>query len=341
MSEQEPYIESQLFNVSETGHEVVSKFHPEFLARGGEHVIYSVPDHPDVVIKAVAETVTRGIRFNTEHGNPPDFLSEQMKQGAEEYIKKEAARFEQLRSYFGKEHVLAQKKALVKVPVTPAILDELFDHNVPVATDEAWAVIAIQKKSQALEDPNRVSVIAGYAEKFEVDPEVYKRQTRDLVIKPNESDFNEKEFLSVQQRHGTIEMFDKIKSDEGARTVLRDFLEKAITYTSETGEILDLAGRDNVALYQKEGQWSYELLDALYPSDGDMVPQFQQVIAKLAAGQEVKDSERNILLNFVNYARTINGLAKYIGIEQRIDIVPADLKNAEIDYLVEIKQHLK
>lgn len=75
MSESEPNIEPQLFNVSETGHEVVSKFHPEFLARGGEHVIYTVPEHPDVVVKAVAETITSGIRSNTEHGNAPDFLN--------------------------------------------------------------------------------------------------------------------------------------------------------------------------------------------------------------------------------------------------------------------------
>ena len=43
-------------------------------------------------------------------------------------------------------------------------------------------------------------------------------------------------------------------------------MEKAVQYTNDTDQILDLAGSKNVVFLPKEGGWEYLLVDAVYPS---------------------------------------------------------------------------
>ena len=44
-----------------------------------------------------------------------------------------------------------------------------------------------------------------------------------------------------------------MKDDEGLRDQVRDFTRRAIEYSTDTGELLDLAGKGNVTFYQKDG----------------------------------------------------------------------------------------
>lgn len=348
MSKQELFhtspLESEHYIVSDVDHKLIEQFKPQYIARGGEHIVYDIPDHPDIVAKAAKESVATLIKNNVEQGNPPDYLGNDERERAERFLQEEASRFKQLRQYFGKEHTLSQKKYLLKLPVTPQILSDLFEGNPPALPTEAWGMIVIQKRSKALQNTDHLTVVAGYAERQEnVNQEAYQTQTEQLFVNPHEeAEFDQVEFLGVQGNHNELPTLvqNSNESDE-LKNSLRDFVQKAVRYTSETGETLDLAGSDNVAVYQQDGKWNYELLDALYPGTKDMVPRTQQALRKLAAGEEIDDGNRNVLMNTINYVRTINGLAKSLGTKHYIDIVPPEAKQAKINYWAEIQKHLK
>jgi hypothetical protein len=40
------------YDILPEDHELVLRYKPKFLARGGEHLVYLVDGHPDIVIKA-------------------------------------------------------------------------------------------------------------------------------------------------------------------------------------------------------------------------------------------------------------------------------------------------
>lgn len=341
MTEQEPQLPDQeIFTLTDVNHELTNKFQPEFVARGGEHVVYNIQDHPDIVAKASVDTITSLITENMANNNPPDYMGGSEMRRAEVFLQEEDRRYKQLRESFGKEHTLAQKKYRLKVPVTPQILDEIFEGHSPAIITEAWAVVAIQKRSKALKDLDHLSVIAGYSEMEEVNPDEYIKQTDQLFIHPEGDGFDLEEFKRVQSKKELHDILDQVATDDRLKETLKDFVLRSIEYTLQTGETLDLAGTDNVAVYKQDGKWSHELLDALYPGNNAMVEATQAGIIKLTNGQEPTRSEMSSIMNSINYVRTINGLAKYLGIQQRIDIVPQEATGATIDYLGEIKKHL-
>jgi len=113
---------------------------------------------------------------------------------------------------------------------------------------------------------------------------------------------------------------------------LKDFVEKCICYTEETGEFLDLAGSNNVIFTKKDHKWSYRLLDALYPI-GRLVKKAKSAFLKISVGNELTKEDKNYLLNTLNYVRLINGLADLLGIHKRINIVPEVMVGDKIDLL--------
>ena len=93
-------------------HELISKYQPKFLAKGGEHIIYEIPEHPDIVVKAETGLLEKIIEWNAEHGLPIDSLPEEFKPRIHEYLKQEATRHQELKKYFGADHVPSQKEGL-------------------------------------------------------------------------------------------------------------------------------------------------------------------------------------------------------------------------------------
>src|SRR3989338_3476455 len=115
-------------------HELVSRYQPKFLARGGEHIVYKVPGHPELVVKASTRSLKKIIEWNLEHGQPVDSLPPKLEQHAREYLKQQTGRYQQLKKYFGADHVPSQKEFLVKIPITQNILTALYDGNPHAAT---------------------------------------------------------------------------------------------------------------------------------------------------------------------------------------------------------------
>jgi hypothetical protein len=322
------------YELSDVEHELTAKYQPKFLAKGGEHIIYEIPEHPNVVVKVRTASLKKMLEWNVEHGQPLDSLPAEIEPRAREYLKEEAERYQQLKKYFGPDHVPSQREFLIKVPITEKILGELYDGNPPATTNEVWSIVMVQKRVDALSDPDRLAIVAGYAEHGEVPEDLYKQATDHLIFsQSSDQEMETAQFLQVQSHNDLRNLLEKAGSDENLKNDLKDLVERMVAYTQETGEIFDLAGQDNIILFQKDGEWSYSLVDTRYPGESKTVEKARATLSKLSEGNELDEHEKNILLNTFNFVRTINGLAEQVGVEKRINIVPEGIAQGNIDFL--------
>ena len=318
------------YSLDDSDHAIAKEFQPRYIAHGGNQIVFDLPHLPHLVAKADAELLRQIIGKNIENGLPPDALNN--KKEVMEHLKRERLRFRLMEQHFGKEHVLSQARVLRKVPVTDGILAELYDGHAPVKTSEAWTAITLQERATELSDEDRLDLVTGYAE---IQPKTSENISYDAITKSlvqTGESISLENFLSVQNSEGLTKLARKMEEDVQLRDMMREVVRKIVAYSNDTGEILDLAGSDNLVISQKEGKWTYRLLDTLYPGEFDRIDQAEDIIQKLAEGKSLEREEQACLLNTLNYARTVNGLASYLQMSERIVIVPQNLQNQTIDY---------
>lgn len=324
-------------------HSMVKKYEPKFLARGGEHIVYEIPGRPNVVVKVEASSMKRIQRYNEVLKQPLDAMQPEMLAPVQDYLEGHRKRYARLTEHFGKEHVLGQKEFLLKVPVTPDILNELYGGQPPKGaeeTKESWAMVRVQKRAPEFNDPVRKTVVSGYAETGTPDPDTYARATRALAEGDEHTEVSSMEFRSLVPEKFR-ELLEIADTDDALKAVLRDFTERAMRYANETGEILDLAGADNVTVFKKDGAWQYRLVDALYPTGTNqsrvsMLDSAKSFAKDAVDGKTLDEGKTNVLMNTVNFLRTINGLAREVGATERIALLPEGSRG-KVDFLTLLK----
>jgi len=336
--------EQEAFDLSKaTDHPLVEKYQPRFLARGGEHIIYDVPGHPDIVAKVEAHTMYKIQKHNAERGLPLGAMDPEVFSYVQEHLKNGRERHRVLTEHFGREHVLGLKQDLLQVPVTGPMLAELHGGRAPAGADktrEAWSVVKVQKRAPEFADPERKTVVAGYAEHGDVDPDAYGRVTRALVEGDPSSRFDDKEFDAIVPNEFR-DLLAAAERDPGLAASLKDLIERTARYAEKTGEILDLAGKDNVTVFKEKDGWNYRLVDALYPGSGEkLIERSAEAARRAAAGETLDEGEKNQLLNTINFTRAMNGMAKRLGVGTRISFVPEEAKG-KIDFLSLLKREKK
>jgi hypothetical protein len=366
-------VEDHPWEVSEINHPTILKYKPNFLGSGGEHVVYEVQGHPDVVVKARKDFLKKFVKLNIDlmkkGMSVKDNLAEyQTNERVLQYLKNQRERYKSLRSHFGDSHVPKQKEFVVKVPVTKEILVEIFDGNLDEITPyidtqdpiqkslEVITIAMVQERVEELNNPDKISFNFKYAEKKDLsennedglDPESYFLLTKGLVFgsvsigDPNTT--HEKlssAFLEVQSTEEIDKLLELGKDDEDLREVLSSLVDKIISFSKESGEILDLAGEDNTILFKKDGKWDFILVDARYPGVSILLPKAKEIIRKLSLMITIDPQELNDLVNVLNFVRTINGLALILGLPSRIDIVPEGVNIENIDILAIAKDFKK
>lgn len=306
-------------------HELIERYQPQFLAKGGEHIVYEIPRYPNVVIKADMAMTRQIINWNVRHDLPIDTLSEVLNRGVQEYLSAEQKRYAQLKKYFGHEHVPAQRKFVVKVPITEKILTALYEGDPPpVQGHEVQAIVTMQKRAEEVKDPQRLTLVTGYAEEDPaLNPEQYQKMTEHLVFGKNPEQKIEKDaLLGLQNNKHLKKLLQTAEKDQNLAETLKEIITKCIAYSEATGETLDLAGKDNLVLAPEQGKWNYKLIDALYPGQATTAEKTKIALLNIGLGQTISGTEQNILLNTFNYIRAVNGLAEHFGLEKRINIVP-------------------
>lgn len=300
----------------------VSKRRPKFLAAGGERLVYEIPGHPAVVVKVAIRPLEKTIALNAARGRPLDALPAEWKRRAAKDLRGEVARRRRLIARFGAEQVPAQRDLLAKVPVCGRMARALRKDG-PPPPKEAWTVVSVQKRVAALADPQRLRIAAGYAEHGPVPEALYVRATEHLVFGMHPAErIDRRRFLQIQSHPDLKALLAKAGRDGGLRRAIREWAERTIAHVAATGELFDLAGKDNIVFFRRGGAWTCALVDVRDPGAPGSLARVRNLLFKLAGRREIGAREAVALLNLFNFVRTVNGLAELTGSRERIRLVP-------------------
>jgi hypothetical protein len=234
-------------------------------------------------------------------------MSDDMRAQIEAELKEKDEQSKLLRNYFGNEHTLAERRYLMKVPVTSEILTDIFkgDWNgrIPPADSldmkKAWSSVIVQQRAEAINDPEHLSLnFEGFLEDGKYDETAIQN-----ILKLSET-------------------------DPAHMNSLKEFVSKAVSYANETGNILAMAGKDNVIFYKEaknsdnvnEEKSNYLLVDALPIHNESVFKISQEIARKIADNEDVTPHEKILLMKGSNFTRTINGLAEKLGMSERLSL---------------------
>ncbi|MFZ6015278.1 MAG: hypothetical protein ACOYUZ_02880 [Patescibacteria group bacterium] len=307
-------------------------YEPQIIARGGEHLVFELqdPKHPDTVIKINFQYSRPMLRAINQ--GPQAVL--QARDLVKDRIKNQTQELRTIRNYFGQQTVPAGQNMIRELPVnfeTIAVLDPGFpvtdSASIPRSTP---AMITVQRRVELPPGDRTVSLTGYYPEKSLQSDELgfsdryfagHEILTGGLSNKP-EQDIQIKYILDMYPDMAPIAK--KAKSDPKFRQKLKDSVETMIKMTQETGIIIDLAGKNNVVLIKKDGNWDIKLIDPLH-ADGTNLESLQKAVSSLSAGSgaetdSLKLEEIGNAFNALNTLRVINALATISGSSARLNI---------------------
>ena len=337
--------DAERFSLENVEHDFIRRYHPQFVASGGEHLVYEIPGRPDIVVKAEKLPLVDIARWNQSHKLPANAYSKYAKEYGETILVEDRKRMATLRKIFGR-HVVNQKKFFVKVPVTQKIMEDCLkklesDTPVPLGVTEAWTYVTIQPRVRELADPDRLDLLAGREEihamnRIREEPEfrdLYRRVTQPLLNaeQARRMDFDTDAFLDLIDQPGLDELVDRMETDKGLRAAVRDFVEKTMAFAEQTGDVFDFVGSDNIIFVQRaDGSWDYRLVDPFMQEFMHTLAQARRVLEKAETDPNLSDAEWNLLLHAVDFTRYINGLGRLVGSKKFLTFLPAEHSDTDV-----------
>ena len=316
--------------------DLVSRYRPEFLDRGGDHLVYRIPSHPRVVVKVSWRKIKDALYDCYCQGKTSD---DAMREHAHLRFSDDIAQKNRdvwnLKRYFGAEHVLSERRYLLRVPVSTELLEELFRNDyqgrvLPEAAKsvkEVWTHVAVQTFCKKARDPGRLTFSYGASVEDRHPPRtLYTLITRQLLTR-SAAPFDTAEFLRLQD--GSVgrylsALLERAIEDSSLADALRDFLLRAIDYANAEGRTLALGGRDNVIFFRRQGSWTYVLMDAMpVPSEPALRCYAAEVTRLARSGAEPTKGAVDNIIRVLNFVRAVNGSAHALAMETRISLPEA------------------
>lgn len=311
---------------------LIGHYKPEFLGESAEHAVFELAGHPNIVAKIRTREGAQIIQYNQEKGMPPDMLDAKVKEDIERKMKEDEGRFLLLKEYFPNSF-LNERQTVMQIPMTNSLARTLFGIAIPSYDGVKTYTIPMRVRFQEripkeAQVPEAVDTRFRYMERLaEIDDALYERLHGVLDGK-----ITGEEYLSSW--HTGRRMIETLRTNDGAKKVMRDFVQRAIEYSQDTGEILDLAGVHNIILFPSHGAWRIVLPDGMYPQK-DLWSDAREVAESYERHEELNSEDANKLMNALNYARTINALADMVGVKHRLKLfrqampgTAVELKNA-------------
>lgn len=278
--------ERAIFDISGLDHAVVHRYQPNYLGRGGENIVYEIPDHPDIVAKASIGSIESGIDSNLAHGRSADAFPEERRVVNEELIQKGKIHLRHLRDFFGNEHVPNYKQMIVKIPLTEAILKHIYQDKTLPKASECWALVTVQKKVSQITQGKHVSPFSQY--------------------------YPEWDFVNVEKQ---------ADEDIDFKKCICDFLEKVQQYTTQTRNFLDIWGPDNIVFFKSGEKWTYAMVDTTNEDEDTRVDSAKVLATKLESSEMLTEDEGSALFWTLRYVLNMFVLCKRLGIENKLSLV--------------------
>lgn len=312
---------------------------PTLIAQGGEHLVFEFenPEHEDVVYK-VNFYKTLPVLYAALRG--PKQL-EEGKRYLKEDIEEQQSKMRELRRYFGHDAVPVQRYMVRDVPISKDVVQALSPHlkeyDGPLPEKiPAW--VTVQRRLE-LDPRTSFSLNGYYPEKamkayieantdYFKNPDAYEElydAAHDVLmgyLPPGSAELDEQErqSLALIMFPDLFPLASKIASEPEVKTRLQEIVRRMIAYTEETGNAMDLAGRNNVAMLSEGGTWKLKMPDPLHAETVPMLGDVSATARLLAENKYVPQGLAGKAMNALNTVRVINALALLAGIPERIDV---------------------
>lgn len=295
------------------GEAVLEKYTPSFLGEGGQHVVFEIPNHPEVVAKVDREALEATIEACLERGVPFEEPPEATRKWIERTVLENREAVGLLREYFG-DAVLKERQLVMDIPMTTNLLRVVAGDHMPELSEGVRHItvpVRIQEKIPQETIEGSIDVGFQYLENSKITGEEYARLHGVLT-----GGLSGREYLSVFP--SGKQLLAAIDEHPELVEVLKKFTNDAARYTEDTGEMLDLAGLKNALVYQgKDGKWQLRLPDALYPERYQWGPA-REAMDTVVNGGDIDGPESFVLMNGLNYSRFMNALAESTGATSRL-----------------------
>ncbi len=340
--EKPPMSERERFSLDATGKALALRYAPEYLGAGGENIVYEIPGRPDIVVKSSKFGLYESLAHDPDSANAESVEDSILLMDLRDNLLLDAATRRKLFEYFGREHVPPQKKFIMKVPVNEEILKEAGRYGqIRKDVDEAWTIVTVQRK-QELPKGNHVSANIGNLErsillyrkpgnktyKLYEDEEYMREYERvsDALVMGKDDDITVEQITEVIRSSGLASVASHANKDPEFKQALREYVEKAIDFAEATGEIMDIVGTDNTVFVKENSQWTYKLLDPIYPFDTQLLERARKVYL----GEYISGNESNVLFQGINFVRGLNAFAKISGSKKRLEFLPANVMTKSV-----------
>lgn len=322
--------------LEDVSHPLLEKYPASFLAKGGEHFVFDVEkakvpgEMRDVVVKANKQYARYLESIGADTPEHLEELPETIREHMDDLIKKDREKFDTFRSYFGRSHVSPQRKFLMKVPMSKEAAHEVFPRKDTVP-EEVWTLVTVQKRAKELGPEyaeRRLDVGATYIELHpKITPKLYAEASALLFSgEPRPPGKSEKAFSSVVESYRTFQLLSLAEREHGLKEELIDFVQRAIAYSANTGEIVDFIGKNNVVFVydtKPDGSkvWRYKITDGFFArASSERLDNAENAVSKLVTSGKMTGEGAMDFMNAANYVRTLNVMAERLGIPERLRV---------------------
>lgn len=237
------------------------------------------------------------------------------------------------RQYFGSEAVVPQRCMVRELPVN----NEIASNLVPSWVDqgdlpkEIPVIVTVQRRME-IPSADTVSINGTYPEKFLIygkrnDTETYKL-AYGYMLEDMEDESRERfmDWVILDQYPGLVPIVDLMQRDERFKEALREAVAKMVRFSNETGILLELAGKNNIAMVktgdfmalEDELEWKLIMPDIITPSLNMTLEDLTKKCEMLVENGGLSMMQMELALNELNSVRFVNFLAKLTGVRDRI-----------------------
>lgn len=313
--------------------EIFEKNEFQYLGAGAENIVFEVEGYPNEVAKVHAKTLGELIDINVSRDLAPDEATSEQWNHLKKYVREARARHKELKEYFG-DAVLDEQILRRQIPVTRELLEAAEREDTakklePGKTYKLWTAVRMQERlpEAALDDKDSYSFNTNYLERrLSLSDEEYAALNADLL---DGAGLLAEEYLKDYPELAKI--LERMKNEPEIAEAIQEFVKNAIKYTTETGEIIDVAGKSNLRLYKDDEKWKIVLADPMLGQKQTWASA-TMALGGLANDYAIQPNKLGPALNSLNYARLLNSMAVVTGISDRLRF-PHEVGEASVKFL--------
>lgn len=298
---------------------------PHLVARGNEHLVFAFEErkYQGLIFKVNFSKSLRSLHLVQRGESGKRYARDLMQRQIAEYQHD----IEEIRKEFGRGALPPERIYVDDVPVSREVIELLFKAKIPeeMTVPETLPVwVVLQRKIELPEADQVISLTGGYPERqasfrsTDSKEAAEYEQTHNLLVGNKSTLSPEEQCSSVLRMYPSLRVVAlQMQRDLDFVSVLQDAVRKMISYMQKTDMVLDLAGKNNIALVKTPKGWELKMLDPLPPRDW-RISDLDQRAEDLHRQGRLTTQQALDVMNILNTIRVTNALAELSGIQERL-----------------------